>query len=548
MNPFKLWTFHGGLHLAGHKEESTRLPLRAARLPERLVFPLQQRSGRNAEPCVAPGDRVLKGQIIAGGGDPLNPPIHASTSGVVRTIEARPLPHPSGLSDLCIVIEADGEDAAAELEGTTDYREHPPEELRRRIHQAGIVGLGGAGFPTAVKIASSSRRVDTLILNGAECEPYITCDESLLRGYADEVLRGAEILRHILRAEQGLVAIENDMPEAVAAAERARLEGGFEHLHIVRVPAVYPTGGEKQLIRVLTGREVPSRGIPADAGVVCHNVGTAAAVYRAVVRGEPLISRIVTVTGRGVGEPQNLEVRLGTSIADLVEQCGGYTGEAERLILGGPMMGFALPTDDLPIVKSANCILVAARGELTGQKQPQPCIRCGACADACPANLLPQQLYWYSRSDQLERTLEYRLFDCIECGCCDVVCPSHIPLVQYFRAAKGKAIAKQRERDKADHARLRFEAREARKEREKRERAEAARRKKENLEKAAAPEIRQAIERARQKRAEKHPAAEISGHSPASAETEKPAGQAPFAATENDNAPVAPAGVKSHPD
>jgi electron transport complex protein RnfC len=502
MNPFKLWNFHGGLHLDGHKQASTQAPLQAARLPERLIFPLQQRGGANARPLVAPGDRVLKGQAIARDEDLRNPPIHASSSGTVAAIESRPLPHPSGLADLCIVIDTDGEDAEAERDEITDYRRCAPEELRRRIHDAGIVGLGGAAFPTAVKIAPG-RRIDTLILNGAECEPYITCDDSLLRHYAREVLEGAQILRHILGAERILLAIENDMPEAIAAVEQARREGGFQDIALVRVPAIYPTGGEKQLIRVLTGREVPSRGLPADVGVVCQNVGTAAAVHAAVAHGAPLISRIVTVTGRGVRQPRNLLTRIGTPIVDLVEHCGGYTDEAERLILGGPMMGFSLPRDGLPIVKSSNCILVAGRGEFIAETRALPCIRCGACVEVCPAHLLPQQLYWYGRSDQLERALEHQLFDCIECGCCNVVCPSHIPLVQHFRAAKGKAIARQQERDKAEQARLRFEAREARKEQEQRERAEAARRKKANLEKAAAPEIRQAIERARQKRAEK---------------------------------------------
>lgn len=503
MNPFRLWTFPGGLPLPGHKETSTSLPLGAAPLPERPVFPLLQRSGRNAEPRVEPGDLVLKGQIIAGDDDPLNPPIHASTSGKVKAIEARPLPHPSGLAGLCIVIEADGEDAAIEFEGFPDYRDHPPEILRRHIHGAGIVGLGGAGFPTAAKLATGIRPIDTLILNGAECEPYISCDDALLRKYSVEVLQGSEILRYILQAGRVLLAIESDMPEALAAAEAAQQKLGLDKLHIVPVPAIYPTGGEKQLIQVLTGREVPVRGLPADVGVVCQNVGTAAAVYRAVVRGEPLLSRIVTVTGRGIRQPRNLEVRLGTSIAELVEHCGGYTDEAERLILGGPMMGLALPRDDLPVIPSANCILVAGRGELAGEKQPLPCIRCGACAEICPVSLLPQQLYWYGRSDQIDRALEYRLFDCIECGCCDVVCPSHIPLVQTFRATKGKATARQRERDKAEHARRRFEARQERQAREQRERADAARRKKENLGKSAAPEIREAIERARRKRADK---------------------------------------------
>ncbi len=508
MNPFKLWNFHGGLPLDGHKQESTRLPLQAARLPERLIFPLRQRGGTLAEPCVAIGERVLKNQAIARDPDGRTPPIHASSSGIVAAIESLPLPHPSGLSDLCLAIDTDGKDEATECPGIEDYRRCTPEDLRRRIHEAGIVGLGGAGFPTAWKIAPGQRGIDTLILNGAECEPYITCDESLLRHHAAEVLAGGEILRHTLGAERGLLAIENDMPEALAAAQQAKREGGYENIDIVPVPALYPTGGEKQLIRVLTGREVPSQGLPADIGLVCQNVGTAAAVYAAVSRGQPLVSRIVTVTGRGVRQPRNLLARIGTPIADLVEQAGGYTDEAERLILGGPMMGLALPRDDLPIVKSANCILVAGRGEIASEKRALPCIRCGACAEVCPANLLPQQLYWYSRSDQIDRAAEYHLLDCIECGCCDLACPSHIPLVQYFRAAKGTAMAQRREREQADHARLRFEAREARKEQERRERAEATQRKKANLDKAAAPAIREAIERAQRKRAGKKESAE----------------------------------------
>lgn len=504
VNLFKLWNFHGGVHLDGQKQESGRAPLAVARLPERLIFPLQQRNGEDSKPVVAPGDQVLKGQVIARDDNPVIPPIHASSSGVVRAIEQLPLPHPSGLSGLCIAIETDGEDVATAFSGNPGYRQCSPAELRRNIHEAGIVGLGGAAFPTSIKMAAgTSRKVDTLILNGAECEPYITCDDSLLTHYSEEVLEGAKILLHSLQAERCLLAVEDDMPDALTALGKAMNCGDFETVQLVRVPAVYPTGGEKQLIKVLTGREVPARGIPADIGIVCQNVGTAAAVYNAVVRGTPLISRIVTVTGRGVKRPQNLLARIGTPLSDLVRQCGGYTSEAERLVLGGPMMGFDVPTDDLPLTKSVNCILVAGRNELITEKQPLPCIRCGACADACPVNLLPQQLYWYGRSDQIERAVDYKLFDCIECGCCDYVCPSHIPLVQYFRAAKGKAIAKRREREKSEHARLRFESRQARKEQVKRDREESAKRKKLTLGASKAPEIVEAIERAKLRRAEK---------------------------------------------
>ena len=480
---FRLWSCNGGVHLDTHKEESSQAPLRTARLPRELVYPLQTRGGLNAEPVVAVGERVLKGQVIARGEGPMNPPLHAATSGVVRSIEARPLLHPSGLADLCIVIDADGQDEAVPFEGVADYdyAQLGPEELRARIHEAGIVGLGGAAFPASIKVNPGERRkVDTLILNGAECEPYISCDDSLLRNFPEQVLGGARILMRILQVERCLLGIESDMPQAIAALEQAMGQGDHGGIEIVPVPVIYPTGGEKQLIKVLTGREVPADGIPADVGVICQNVGTTAAIYKAIVFGEPLISRIVTVTGL-VRQPQNLLVRIGTPIADLIEQCGGYAPTVQRLILGGPMMGFSLPSDDLPIVKSANCILALGPQEPIGQIMP--CIRCGECASACPVGLLPQQLYWYARADNLERAVDYRLGDCIECGCCDYVCPSHIPLVQYFRAAKSTIAAKERERHKADHARIRFEARQARKEREKLERAESARRKKEALSK-----------------------------------------------------------------
>ncbi|WP_228719995.1 electron transport complex subunit RsxC [Methylococcus geothermalis] len=494
---FTLHRFHGGLHLDAHKEDSSLAPLATAPVPPRLIFPLQQRGGQNAEAVVQVGDHVRKGQVIARGDGPMNPPIHASSSGIVSAIEPRPLPHPSGLADLAIVIDTDGEDLAPAPEERRDYRQLAPDELRRIIFEAGIVGLGGAAFSTAVKTDPGHRAIDTLILNGAECEPYITCDDSLLRNFPQEVLEGARILMRVVGVERCLLGIEDDMPEAIRALREVQQTGHYAGIDIITVPAIYPSGGEKQLIRILTGREVPTRGIPADAGVICQNVGTAAAVFRAVARGEPLIERIVTVTGKGIKHPGNWLTRIGTPIADLVRYSGGYTGTAERLILGGPMMGISLPSDALPLVKAANCVLVTGRSETTGPKQALPCIRCGACADACPINLLPQQLYWYSRADNLQRAEEYHLADCIECGCCDYVCPSHIPLVQYFRAAKSELVAKQRERFKADHARERFEARQARKEREKQERAEAAQRKKAALAKPDASEIQDAIARAK---------------------------------------------------
>jgi electron transport complex protein RnfC len=514
MKPLTLWGFSGGLHLDGRRVQSHPETLHRAPIPARLVFPLRRRDGRLAEPRVAPGDMVLRGEILAGGADVLDPPILASTSGRVLAIEPRPAPSPSGLDVPAIVLEADGEDAPRETAGLPDYLQQPPAELRRRVHAAGIVGLGGAAFPAAAKLDPGGRAVRTLIVNGVECEPYIACDETLLRHDAASVLAGADVLRHALGADACLLAIENDRPEALAAAENACRCGKFGQISIVAVPAIYPAGGERQLIRTLTGLEVPSGGLPADIGVVCLNAGTAAAAYRAIARGEPLTSRIITVTGGGVRRPGNLEVRLGTPIADLVEHCGGYTERAERLILGGPLMGYSLSSDAVPVTATTNCILVAAHGEVAPPAAPQPCIRCGACAEVCPAGLLPQQLHWYGRSEQLDRSLGLGLLACMECGCCDLVCPSHIPLAQSFRDDKALARSRQRERErerereKADHARARYEARQARKLAEKQEQAEAARRRKDTLSKSAAPEIKQAIERARQKRAASRTSAE----------------------------------------
>ncbi|NJD05473.1 MAG: electron transport complex subunit RsxC [Methylococcaceae bacterium] len=481
--------FHGGIQLDTPKDLAAGSGLLLCPLSPRLIFPLLQRDGRNAKPRVTVGQRVLKGQPIAGGESPGQPFIHASSSGVIAAIDDRLLPHPSGLSGPCIVLDADGHDEVVEFAGVTDYRDEAPEVLAERLHAAGIVGLGGAGFPTAVKVRPDGVRVDTLILNGAECEPYISCDDALLRHRAAEVLEGARILLHILQAERCLVGIEEDMPQASDALTAALGGWNGDGIEIAPVPAIYPTGGEKLLIRVLTGREVPADGIPAEVGVVCQNVATAAAVYRAVVLGEPLLSRIVTVTGTGVRRPGNWLTPVGTPIAHLVEQCGGYTDRAERLILGGPMMGFALLSDEVPITKSANCVLVLTVAETAGRRPAMACIRCGACAEACPVELLPQQLYWYSRSDNPDRLAEYHLSDCIECGCCDFVCPSHIPLVQHFRAAKGRLAARRRERGQADQARRRFEARQARRQREQQEKAEAARRKKELLQRMSAGQV-----------------------------------------------------------
>lgn len=468
-NP-KLWRFHGGLHLDGRKSASTAAPLDLAPIPPRLVLPLNQHVGAPAEPLVAPGDRVLRGQPLAKPSGYIGAGVHAASSGIVTGIERRPVPHPSGLDADCVIIDSDGEDRPWEgYAPLSNYRTLNGPALRARVRECGIVGLGGAAFPTAVKLNTGSG-LRCLILNGAECEPYISCDDTLMRERPVEVVTGAQVMLHALEIRHCVIAIEDDKPEALAALRAALERVRDERIAVVTVPAIYPEGGERQLIQVLTGQEVPASGIPADIGYLVQNVGTAAAVARAVLHGEPLISRIVTVTGEGITRPCNLEVRLGTPVADLAVACGGYTDRARHLVMGGAMMGFGLTSDEVPVIKATNCLLVAGDEEIRPRDEARACIRCGACSNVCPASLMPQQLYWHARAGDFEEVERYNLYDCIECGCCDLVCPSHIPLTRYFRYAKTEIWSRERERARADLARQRFETRKARIEREQAER------------------------------------------------------------------------------
>lgn len=500
----KLWRFNGGLpSLAEHKNESVNLPIEAAPVPAKLIYPLRQHIGNAATSLVSVGDKVLRGQKIADAQGMISAPIHAGSSGTVTHIADHLIPHPSGFSAPSITIETDGLDKAIASKPCADFRQLSVPELISIVREAGIVGLGGAAFPTAIKLdnQSKSRNIQTLILNGAECEPYISCDDRLLKERADYVLEGVEILLHIIGAKQAIIAIEDNVPETFTSIQSAVSKNGNSAISATQIPTIYPTGGEKQLIKTLTGKEVPSGEIPANIGIVSINVGTVYAIQQAVIEGKPLTSRIITVTGEGVNTPHNLEVRIGSPINTLIETCDGYTDNADRLIMGGPMMGFALMNDEIPVVKATNCILVASKHEAITEKQAMPCIRCGLCASACPANLLPQQLYWFSQSEQLEKAEDIHLFDCIECGCCDVVCPSHIPLVQHFRYAKSALKAKNHEKHQSDVARDRFEARADRIARDKAERAERSRIKKAALKsKPAKEEIDAAIKRSKAKR------------------------------------------------
>ncbi len=501
----KLWSFHGGIHLPGHKRESTARPVEQAALPKRLILPLLQHLGAPAEPAVAVGDRVLKGEQVARPGNFVSAPVHAPSSGTVAAIEELPVPHPSGLSAPCIVIETDGEERWHPSCQPADHKKLEPAEIRERVRQAGIVGLGGAGFPSFIKL-NPNKTVKTLILNGAECEPYITSDEMLMRERPERVILGAAVVQRAVQAQRCIIAVEDNKPEAIEILQRT-LKGTelASVTEVVSVPARYPAGGEKQLIKVLTGKEVPSGGLPIELGVVCHNVGTAAAVFQAVERGEPLISRLVTVTGSAVAKPDNLEALIGTPIKELLNQCATDFAGMGEIIMGGPMMGIALANHDVPLTKTGNCLLAVSKSEIEQQPTVLPCIRCGNCADACPMELLPQQLYWHARSKDLEKIQEFDLFDCIECGCCAYMCPSNIPLVHYYRFAKSEIRAQQEKKRKADIARERHRKREERLAREKAERAARHARKRPATDERKKAAIQAALERAKAAKKESSP-------------------------------------------
>lgn len=461
-----VFRFHGGVHPPENKAQSTQLPIGKLPMPEKLVLPLRQHIGNIPKIKVSIGEQVLKGQLIAEAEGAVSAAIHAPTSGIISAIGDAIIPHPSGLPDHCITITPDGKDTWIERH-PQDWRTADIHSLISSLRFSGIVGLGGATFPTQIKLRTGKAAIHTLIINAAECEPYITCDDMLMREYHEEIVQGIAVAQRLLGASNVIIGIEDNKPEAIKAMRAATANTTIQ---VKTVPTLYPSGDARRLVHLVLGQEVPHDKRSTEVGIQVFNVATVLALYRYFEFGEPALSRIVSMTGN-VEQPQNFEVLFGTPLMDLVKAAGGAKADTSHFIMGGPMMGFNLPSEEVPITKAANCIIAASPTLFEPPPPAMPCIRCARCADACPVNLQPQELYWFAKSDNFEKAHEYNLFDCIECGACSYVCPSDIPLVQYYRYAKSEIIALDKAKEAADIARERNEFRLARIEREKQERA-----------------------------------------------------------------------------
>ncbi|HOA35930.1 MAG TPA: electron transport complex subunit RsxC [Bacillota bacterium] len=433
--------FRGGVHPEYRKELTASLAITAASIPQKVVIPLHQHTGAPCEPLVKVGDPVKTGQKIGDSEAFVSAPVHASISGTVTAIE--PCNHPLGRKVTAIIIESDGRDEwCSELEPVEKVDDLSPEEIRALIRSAGIVGLGGAAFPAHVKLSPpEGKAIDTVIINGAECEPYLTADHRLMLEKPDEIVFGLELIMKALGAGRGIIGIEDNKPDALRVMRQA-VEGKSD-MSVVALKTKYPQGAEKMLIQVTTRRVVPSGGLPLDVGVVNHNVGSAVAITEALKKGKPLIERVVTVTGEGVRRPANLLVRLGTLVSELIDYCGGLKEETCKVITGGPMMGLAQPTTDLPVIKGTSGI-VALTSEDAAFYENGSCIRCAACVRTCPINLVPTFIAQAAEHGLYDRAEKLHAADCIECGCCSYICPARIPLTQWIRIAKAEVLARRK--------------------------------------------------------------------------------------------------------
>lgn len=428
-------TFKRGIHPEYQKGLTSGKPVIDANLPQRVVIPLSQHTGAPAKPEVNIGDEVKRGQLIGSPPSFISAPVHSSISGKVVAIAD--FLHPSGRMITSIVIESDGKDEVISFKENADYMNLGADEIKAIIKDAGIVGLGGAAFPTNVKLSPPKEKlIDTVIINGAECEPFLTADHRLMVERPQEIVEGLKIIMKTLGVNKGYIGIETNKQDAI---EKMKAVVSKEsNIEITPLEVKYPQGAEKMLIKAIKGREVPCRGLPMDVGVVVQNVGTALAIYEAVRYGKPLIERVLTVTGKGVKEPKNMMVRIGALLSDIVEQCGGLVDGAVKVIVGGPMMGFAQWSLDVPVVKGTSGILVLTEDEYIPSDEYFSCIRCGSCIDACPMGLNPSMLSILSEKGRYEESKEYNLFDCFECGSCAFVCPSKRPMVQFIRLAKSQ--------------------------------------------------------------------------------------------------------------
>lgn len=451
----------GGVHAEERKANTaTQSIVTDFPLPKTLYIPLQQHVGKPAEPLIRVGESVLKGQLLAYSQGMISAPVHAPSSGVILDVNDYPAPHPSALPIRMIVLATDGKEEWLKPPELGDPFQLKPEDISLRVGAAGIVGLGGATFPTAVKLnMGRENRIDTLIINGAECEPYLSCDDRQMQERSEQIIDGVRLMLHGMETHRAVVAIEDNKPQAFAAMSAAAAP--FTEIEVIQIPTRYPMGWDRQMIRYVTGREVPVGCRSSEIGVTIHNVGTAYATHKAIRHGQALVSRVITVSGGAVARPMNVEVPLGTLITELFNFCEVDLQQTARIVMGGPMMGDSLPHANLPTVKATSGILALTSAELKSTDE-QPCIRCASCVSVCPAGLRPLDMANRIRVNQLDAAVEIGLKDCISCGCCSYICPSNIPLVQYFKYASGEVAARQQAQHKAEQTKRLMEARQAR--------------------------------------------------------------------------------------